>query len=384
MKNRIRICHLANADVYGGVEEQLKILLNTKKSKLNSQFEYHVILFNRGLLARELSMPGVMVHIVQELRWNFLQQLLQIYRLLKGNRIQVVHTHKYKEAILGGLAAKLAGIPVVVKTVHGLTEFPSGLAKYRVGLIQKIDLLLSRHLCNQVIAVSREIENKLSGYYNGKLTFITNAVEPDVADIQLAEDAGLEKLALLKQQYMLIGSIGRLVYVKGYDIFIEAAHLIIKSYPNVRFILVGEGPELRKLVDLVDGFGMKDYFIFTGFTRNRLAYLAKFDLFLLSSRHEGVPVVLLEAMALKIPIVATRVGGIPFVLDHLNNGFLVEPDAPESLANGCLTLLRNRNMVLSLAENAWTTFSNNFSADHFRSSIHNLYQELLSNQKALR
>lgn len=384
MKKRIRICHLANADVYGGVEEQLKILLNTKKSRLDSEFEYHVILFNRGLLARELSMPGVMVHIVQELRWNFVQQLLQIYRLLKRYRIQVVHTHKYKEGILGGLAAKLAGIPVIVKTVHGLTECPSGLAKFRVGLIQKIDRLLSRHFCDKVVAVSREIENKLSGYYHGKLTFITNAVEPDVADLQSPDDAWLEKLTRFKKHYRLIGSIGRLVYVKGYDIFIEAAHSMLEGYPNVRFVLVGEGPEHRKLLDLVDGFGMKDYFIFTGFTTSRLSHLAMFDLFLLSSRHEGVPVVLLEAMALKVPIVATRVGGIPFLLDHLKNGFLVEPEAPEELAIACLTLLANRKLARSLAENAWRTFSNNFSADHFRCSIHHLYQELLSTQKALR
>jgi glycosyltransferase involved in cell wall biosynthesis len=381
MKKPIRVCHLANADVYGGIEEQLKILLNTKKSRLDSKFEYHVILFNRGLLESELSNPGVTVHIVQESRWNFLQQLIKIYRILKDCRIHVVHTHKYKESILGGLAAMLAGIPVKVKTIHGLTEFPSGLAKYRVGFIQKLDMFLSRYICTKIIAVSQEIENKLCEFFNGKLTFITNAVEPDLVEFQLKNDAWFDELTNLKQKYLLIGSIGRLVYVKGYDIFIKAAKLIIKRYPNVRFVLVGDGPEYSKLAKLVEGLGIKDYFFFTGFTQNRLAYLSKFDLFILSSRHEGVPVVLLEAMALKIPILASRVGGIPFIIDHLKNGYMVEPDNPEILANACMTILKNKKLAQSLAENAGTTFCNNFSADIFRNKIHNLYQELFNQNR---
>jgi glycosyltransferase involved in cell wall biosynthesis len=381
MKNRIRICHLANADVYGGVEEQLKILLNTKKSILDSRFEYHVILFNCGLLERELSNAGVTVHIVQESRWNFLQQIFKIYRILKDCRIHVVHTHKYKESILGGLAAMLAGIPVKVKTIHGLTEFPSGLAKYRVGFIQRIDMFVSRHICTKIIAVSREIENKLCEFFNGKLTFITNAVEPDLVEFRPKNDAWFDKLINLKQKYLLIGSIGRLVYVKGYDIFIKAASYIIKRYPKVRFFLVGDGPEYRKLAELVEELGIKDYFFFTGFTLNRLAYLSKFDLFVLSSRHEGVPVVLLEAMALKVPILASGVGGIPFIIDHLKNGFLVEPENPETLANSCLMLMKNKKLAKSLTENAWKTFYHNFSADHFRNKIHNLYQELLYQHK---
>ncbi|MFX0136926.1 MAG: glycosyltransferase family 4 protein, partial [Candidatus Hodarchaeota archaeon] len=178
----------------------------------------------------------------------------------------------------------------------------------------------------------------------------------------------------------IIGSLGRLVFVKGYDILIDAAKIILQQLPDVQFIIMGEGIEYEALIKKAEKAGVIDNFLFPGFVKNRLDYIYHFDLFVLPSRYEGVPVAILEAMAAKVPIIATNVGGIPYIIQNQSTGFLVEPENSLAIAKACLYLFNNEKFAKNLANRAYMYVSNEFSAEKLRSKINNLYHELIFNK----
>lgn len=376
--NKIRICHIINADVWGGVEELLKLYLNQTKSK--SEFEFYTILFNDGKLADELKQQRVNVKIVKETRYNFLYQLIHIYFFLKRHRIQIVHTHKYKENILGGLAGAFAQVPVMIKTVHGLTEFYSGFSKLRVQFFEMIDHILTKAVFHRVIVVSKEIKIILAKRYPKKLFYLINAIEfPEETGFEI--DRKKKRPPFVKENLKIVGSLGRLAYVKGYDILVKAAKLVLIQRPDICFIIFGEGKELGALTQQAEEAGISNSIFFPGFVTNRFDHLSYFDLFLLPSRHEGVPIALLEAMAARVPIISTRVGGIPKIVQHGFTGYLVEPENPEELASACLYLLNNLNIARMFADHAFQFGRREFSAEQYRSKLNEFYRQMISSSR---
>ena len=141
---------------------------------------------------------------------------------------------------------------------------------------------------------------------------------------------------------VLIGTAARLTAVKAQDDFIRAAQLMLARHPNFRFVLVGEGPEERTLKALARQMGIEGHIVFAGGRRDVHDLIAAMDVFVLPSLAEGMPMALLEAMALGTPVVATAVGGVPELIAHQSNGMLVPARDPGALADACVELALNR------------------------------------------
>lgn len=282
---------------------------------------------------------------------------VEIFRLIKKERPQIVHLSSSKAGALGSIAAKLAGTKRVVYTMHGLVlAEPLGAAVWSFyWLAEKI----SSYFRDAIIAVS-DFDRNLAIRYRicrpGKITVVHNGMDSaklvflprEQARIKLA---GLAKIDLKDKP--VIVTVADFYPNKGLAFLVEAARKVLKKIPAAVFIVIGRiGPDYGKIKQAVVQNRLEaNFFLLTGLAE-AAHYLKAADLFVLPSLKEGFPYALLEAQLSGLPIVATKVGGIPEIITDRENGLLVPPARPESLARGIEELLSGPELAQKLGQKA--------------------------------
>ena len=337
----LRICHVMSADLWAGAEVQLA----TTAAYLVEQpgVSMTAVLFNDGPLADRLRELGIPVAIIDETTTSALGILRHLTRFFRDHEIDVVHTHRYKDSVLGTLAAKFAGVPHVVRTVHGLREPMTGWDRLKFRLYEALDRMTLLCFADLVIAVSMRMADTLraSGYRPTSVTHIHNGVDlgaivPTRTTEAVRRELGIDPHALV------IGAAGRLSPVKGHAGLLRAARLVLERRPDARFLIVGGGPMHAELLDQAAKLGIAGACVFSGPRHDVHDLIAAMDIFVLPSLAEGIPMALLEAMALGKPVAATAVGGVPEVIQDRVTGMLVPPDDERALADACLQLTADR------------------------------------------
>jgi glycosyltransferase involved in cell wall biosynthesis len=288
---------------------------------------------------------GVSPHIIPELgreiRWrDDLMALWKLYRVIRTLHPTIIHTHTAKAGMLGRIAAKLAGVPIIVHTFHGHV-FHSYFGRWKTRFFLWIERILGS-VTDAIITVSPKQRAEILSYRIG---------HPDKVR---AIDLGLElqkfvdyhdRCGKLRQELdidagvPLIGIVARLVPVKGHTYFLEAARHVIEKYPNAQFVVVGDGELRNSLEQLTNTLEIRSHVHFLGWRRDLPAIYADLDLVVLSSLNEGSPVALIEAMAASKPVVAPQVGGIRDLIIQEETGLLVPPKDSSSLAQGISRIL---------------------------------------------
>src|SRR5712692_9791037 len=320
---KIKVCHVAMADLWAGAEVQLAILLRSL-AKL-ADLEVSAILFNAGWLAQDLQNAGIRTYLIPEAELNPLSIMRELSDYFRRNQIDVLHTHKYKDNILAGLASIRRGVPYRVRTVDGAPEPFAGLRAFKMNVYRVLDGVVNRWAVDRLLPVSFALRELLvERFGTDKVTCIQNAV--DVDRIPLTTDlANLRKELGLDQHDFVIGTMGRLYPVKGLEVFLRAARIIKDHGRSAKFIIAGDGPLRGQLQALAEQCGLAHEVMFLGHRNDGNNILGLMDLFVLPSLSEGIPLVLLEALAMARPVVATAVGGIPEVVEHEISGLLVTP-----------------------------------------------------------
>ncbi len=372
---KIRVCHVAMADLWAGAEVQLAILLRSL-AKL-ADLEVSAILFNAGWLARELHDAGVRTHVILEAERNPLSILRELSNYFRRTQVDVVHTHKYKDNILAALASIRHRVPYRVRTVHGAPEPFTGFQAFKMNAYGLLDGVANRWAVDRLLAVSFALREPLVERFGiDKVTCIHNAV--DVDRIRVTTDlANLRKELGLDQHDFVIGTMGRLHPVKGLDVFLRAARIIKDHGKRAKFIIAGDGPLRDQLQALAQQCGLAHEVMFLGHRSDGNNILGLMDLFVLPSLSEGIPLVLLEAMALARPVVATAVGGIPEVVEHEISGLLVAAGNHEDLAKGCLAVMDNPTLAQELGPAGRRRVEEAFSADVMAENVANVYKTLV-------
>jgi glycosyltransferase involved in cell wall biosynthesis len=290
-----------------------------------------------GFVADQVPDPGPLsLGVVRRLR-----------RRVMDSGADILHTHDYKTNVLGGLAARRAekSMPWVA-TVHLHTRTTRRLRIYRA-----LDLFLLR-LADRVITVSRDQRRMLleRGVDRRRLVLIPNVIDASgfAASAGKREDTRAA-LGLLPEVPVAI-LVGRLTAQKAVDCFLTVASAVSDVRPDARFLIVGDGPERPALDAQTDALGISDNVLFLGYREDVPSLLLASDVFVLSSLAEGLPLALLEAMAVGLPVVASRVGGVPDVVRGGENGILVRPGMPLSLAEGMLELMEDPEQARRLGE----------------------------------
>lgn len=368
---KIRVCHLASGDLWAGAEVQIAMLLAVLSRY--QDLELSVILLNHGRLAEKLERDGIRVVIFDETKFSSLQILKMFYDYFSQCLPDIIHAHGYKAHILGCIAAKLSGIKYIVKTVHGLEELFPTMKRLKASFYTHLDTLFDKYFTDKIIAVSYNVHQELSKRINSRrIVTIHNGIE--LNRVCLTKDPVYVRRKLcINAEDFIVGTVGRLVPVKGQEYFIQAARIVVDKIGNVKVLVIGEGPCRKNLERLARQTKMDAHVIFTGYRDDVYDLINAMDIFVLSSLHEGIPTVLLEAMALQKPIISTDVGGVPEIITDGETGFLVPPKNPSVMADRIIYVLRNLKHANRVASQAKVKAEKEYTASHQADHVYSIY-----------
>jgi len=364
---KIRVLHLFSGDLCAGAEGVVANLL--EQLAADPAVEPIAVGLNDGVLIRRLAARGVETHVLAEGAQGFTRLALDCARRLRGRRIDLVHAHRYKENLLAAVVARMLHIPRTVTTVHGVPEV-SPRAPLRSRLVTAIDRFNVRASFDAVVAVSAQMRSVLLerfGVRPDRLRLIYNGIEMPEHCKPLEQES---------RTAVHIGTVGGMVPVKGYRLFLELAADLHRRRADVRFSILGDGPMLAELTAEAARLGISDCIAFLPPQRDPQRYYRGLDIYVNTSLHEGLPLSVLEAMACGTPIVAAEVGGIPEVVRHGEHGFLIPGRDARAFAACCERLIEDRELRRAMGASARARVAEAFGRERMAASYRALYEEL--------
>jgi glycosyltransferase involved in cell wall biosynthesis len=368
----INILHLRASNFYGGAEKQLHY--HSIKA-CSSGFNIIISSFTeRGQspeFLRIIAKDNISTYLFN-VKNAYDPKAIQIIRsYIKEKNIHILCTHDYRTHLIGFLATRSSGTKWVAFS-HGWTK-----ENWKVRLYHRIDKIILR-FADCVVAVSHSQKQKLKRVLipGRKISVVHNAVEPDC--FSKVEKVNLHLKFGFTANSIICVSAGRFSHEKGQIYLVKAAIKAIEKNDFLRFILFGDGPDLEKIKDRISGLGYQDKILCPGFEKNLLSFVKGADILINPSLSEGLPIIVLEAIALGIPIVATAVGGVPEVIQDGVNGYLVLPKDVCSLAEKILSLSSDRTRAKEFADKGLQTIMNSFTFTQQNLKLTQLYRQLLS------
>lgn len=364
----MRILYLIDSLNVGGAEI---LLVALARHCLEQGHRVRVAYFTDGPLREELVALGVPVDRLGKRGLADPRALVRLLRLLKRERPDVVHTHLRKSDLAGQLAAGLRGVPVRVSSAHNADPWR------RRRLLTWIHRLCTWR-CQRVIAVSAPVAEHLvatASYPAERIVTIENGIDLERFDPErtVAQDRTEWGAA---SDDVTIGVVGRLEPQKGHSVLLEAAVEVVREAPNARFVIVGEGALRDELEAQRARLGLDERVVFAGLSRDVPATLAALDVVVSSSHWEGLPLSLLEAMAMRKPVVATAVGGVTQVMEDGVTGVLVSAADPGELAGGLLRVVRDPAWAAGLGERAAQVVRLRYGEETMHRRILEVYRSL--------
>ena len=371
---KINICHIISGDLWAGAEVQADLLLRAL-SKM-PDLAVRAIVLNEGKLVQRLREADIEVNIIDESQHGFfaLRKLMAAY--LKDKNIDILHSHRRKENVLAGYLKRDRLTRHLVQTVHGSPEPFTGLNRLKEKVYAAINNHFTKRYFDRVLPVSHDIKMKLlKRIDSSRLITIHNSIDPSQVEPSRGRNEIRAELGL-DANAPVIGSAGRMVPVKQYDQFLKAAAIMLKQRPDARFLIAGEGPQLDNLKELAAQLSISEQVLFVGFRSDMPDILSALDIFVISSKHEGIPMVVLEAMILQRAVVSTKVGGMPEIIENDLSGLLVKPSEPQQLASACLELLSDRELAAKIGAAAQKRIETKFSISTQARRVADIYREL--------
>lgn len=372
----ISVCHVISGDQWAGAEVQVAATIErlTRQPYVRTS----AVLFNDGPLAKCLSQLNVPVLIADEKRTPAAAIVAELVRHFQQHHVDIVHTHRYNDTTLATVAAVLAGRPRVVRTVHGLREPMTGWSGLRFRAYEQLERLALRWRADAIIAVSHDIAARLAGdgYESDVIRQIHNCIDATTHASQprhvMRRELGLPESAIA------IGTAGRLTPVKGHSALLRIARLALQQRKDLVWVIAGDGPLRDQLRAQAARLGISAQCRFVGARADVHDVIAALDVFVLPSLHEGIPMALLEAMTLGVPVVAHSVGGVPEMIDHGITGVLVESGNEPSFADACLALASRPEERRRLAMHAQATVASRFSAQRSHDALLAVYRDVVA------
>ena len=295
--------------------------------------------------------------------------IVSIFKILKKTKADIIHTHSSIDSWLVGSVAKLSQIPVIRSRHISIpinNMFPNNLLYSRIP----------RKIITSGEAIS-EVVKSVPGVNPGNVKSVSAGVDFRRFDFKINGIKIREELGVNPGQ-PLIGKIGVIRGWKGYNYLLEAAPIILKKFPDARFVFVGNGPGFEQTKSIAKSLGLEQKLTFLGHRDDIPEIMAGLDIQVLASfAGEGTPQVIPQAFAMKTPLIATRVGSIPEMLGQGKRGILVEPKNSVDLANGIINLIENPGIRNELAEKGYEFCRNELGVDRMIDETITIYEEAL-------
>ena len=381
---RIKVAHVVTRLDLGGAQQNT---LHTVRSLDPSRFDAVLVCGEGGLLDAEVRADRAvravwvpsLVREVSPLK-DFLA-LLELIKVLRDERPDVVHTHSSKAGILGRLAAAWAGVPVVVHTYHGFGFHDRQHPRVKAAYVA-LERLCAR-LTTRLVFVSQSNARYAEAHGLGPAegaTVIRSGVR--LADFPARVDADALKMSAgIGRHKLLVVSIGNLKPQKNAGDFVAACAKTAAKVPEARFVFIGDGPQRTALQAKALALGLGDRLTFLGWRRDAAQWLAAADVFAMTSLWEGLPRALVEAMRTGLPSVCYATDGVTDILADGENGFLVRPGDVDAFAERLVGLLTDADLRRRLGARAAATIGSEFDIDGMVRAQEALYERLLDERR---
>jgi len=387
MNRKIKVAHVISRMVSGGAEENTAYtVLGLDKSK----YEIDIIVgddFNEDILGNNKNTKEINVIQLRGLKGTLkvFYDLIILYKLIKlfdKNQYDIIHTHATKTGILGRIAAKIAGVPIIICGLHGsaFQAFNSKILNWILIYLEKltgnftdayisVSKILSEKYKQEGIGTKSEYFTVLSGMDLSKFHNARNKFQKD----DILQEFNLDSNAFI------VGNVGRLEKVKGHKYLLDSFKIVKNKIKNneMFLLLVGEGEERANLEKYVKRIGLENSIIFTGYRKDIERIMLIMDIFVLSSLREGLPRVLVQASALGIPSVAFNVDGVPEIIKDKYNGFLVEPKNTNELADRIINYINDKALMKSHGENGIKFVSGKWSIETMVKQTDDIYKKYI-------
>lgn len=367
MKNRrIRLAQITHDLAIGGLQQ---VVVNLCRTIDREKFDVIVVCLRAlGAFVPEVERMGIKVRLVpQKQKGTDYFSFLKLANILREDKIEVIHTHNTQPFFDGTIAGLLAGVKTIVHTDHA-RNFPD---KKRYMFAE----WFVSHFAYKVVGVSDHTCQNLARYEKiskKKIMTIMNGI--DLTKYEINIDKRRKRIELgLNGKGPIIGLAARLVEAKGIGYLLRAMMDVVPLFPDISLLIAGDGPLQDGLKRMSVDLGIEKWVLFTGPRLDIPELLQMFDIYILPSVSEGLPMILLEAMAAGCPIIATEVGGVPMAVHHGQNGSLVKPEDPKALSSEIIRLLSNKDMRERYSENGIRLAREEFSAEAMTRSYEKLY-----------
>ncbi|MGB5324266.1 MAG: glycosyltransferase family 4 protein [Pseudomonadales bacterium] len=384
----VRLVHLQLLPLFSGVQ---RVTFEEFQNVDRSEFEPVLICKESGALSKAVEQLGIDTQYAPSLvrpisLFRDFSAGRQLYRLFKRLAPDILHTHSSKTGILGRIAGRLSGVPVVIHSVHGYA-FPyasSWLARWVYFTVE----YLGGKLGDAFVVLNesdRQMAIKKLHIPEGKVHLIPNGVDAD----DFAKSVGGQRTEIRREIFKLsdddvicVGMVGRLWRQKNPACLLRAALKVLKQTDKpVHFYFIGDGELRAELEQVIASHGLQSQIQVLGWRHDVAALLSGLDIFVLPSRWEGMPLAILEAMASSLPVIASDIAGNRDLVSHSVDGILFDTDNDEQLADGILSLVNTAGMRDEMGANA-----RNKVLDHYRirnrvKRMTDLYQSLLAEKK---
>ena len=377
-KEQRRIVFALNSFIYGGVEEHVALLSSALPAFGFSPTVICAESKELDPLCRRLDSLKV-PHIAQDLRGGGavaqMKAARDLAQILTNLRADVLHIQliSYYGGRVPLLAARWANIPVIlthhIAPLHSLTTMQKWT---RRPFLQAVQWYVSVSEANRLLHIKR------MGLPEERILSIHNGIQiPTSATKETNRDC-LRQLLTLPENALVIGCVGRRVEQKAHHWLLEAAPTILRAVPNAHFVIIGEGPLRASLEQQAQRAGMADHFHWLGFRNDVTQLLPGMTVLAMPSEYEGLPIVLLEAMASEVPVVANAVDGIPEALTNGVEGFLVERGDIARLADRLIRILQDQALALRLGQSARARVIRDFTVERMAQRYAALYNRVIA------
>ena len=371
-----KVLHLLSTNTLNGAEKvALDICTNLKKETFNT-----LVVCAGDKLRCYFEEEGIESFKINISKLN-IREILKLRKLIKNKNIDLIHAHDVRASIAAKLASFNLNI-IIISHIHGEYDWlkSKSILKIIDGLFRdKYDLSL---------ACSKNVREFYCMYNNkcnkDKVISLPNSFNlSEINKTNIISKKTFKFTNNIPNDKYIFGFVGRLINLKGVDMLIESFNLFCKKHNNSILIIVGEGEQKEKLKNLAIKYNLFTKIYFVGYRRDVYNWINIFDCFILPSKREGIPLIILEVMAMKKIVISTYVGGIPELIVNNYNGILLEERTPQLLLHSMEYVYENKNEVNKIIENAYRNLTRNYSIKDYINNLQIIYKGLLKPHKKL-
>ena len=372
---KINIIHVRDSSGIYGAERVIMTLGNGLDKDL---FDFKLLCMKRSdirsyILADNANTMGIKTLFLPtkgKFDWS---AIIEMRNIFDKHNIDIVHSHDFKSDLYALLASYGKNIKRI-STAHGST---------RDSVIKRIYLEFDEHVIyrkmDRIVAVSESVaaDLKKKGLKASKICIIQNGFDVQLLKQVYKTNNNLKCLSIDSDK-TVFSIVGRLFPDKGHRFFLRALARVIRDYPKVHVLIIGDGPDRETISKQIEALRLNNFVTLCGVVNNMQEVYERIDCIVISSITEGLPYVLLEAAANRVPVLATAVGDIPQLIEDGKTGYLVEPGNIAEIEDRLIRFLKREDNIKKMTDNCYKVFKKKFSADRMVAETENLYLSLFN------